>query len=242
MDLNRFGAITKRHLMEFIVLLAFSFIILNPFDLSIGLMYPQTTPENIKNALLSLGILAPIGMIFIEVIQVIIAPIPPITMIGSGYTFGLFHGTIYSFIGMFIGSGVTLLISRKFGRPVVKSIVSEEYMSSFQDKLGKHYYYVIAAMFATPGFPHDMLCYMAGLTDLELKKLLPVIAFSRIPVVFGLVLTGSSVASSQIHITILILSLFAVAGFLAARNQDRIIETGKKTRSFVHNTGFNPQQ
>ncbi len=242
MDLNRFGVITKRHLMEFIVLLAFSFIVLNPLDLSIGMMYPETTPENVKKSLLSLGILAPIGMIFLEALQVIIAPLPPVTMIGSGYTFGLFQGTIYSFVGMFIGSGVVLLISRKFGRPVVKSIVSEEYMSSFQDKLGKHYYYVIAAMFATPGFPHDMLCYMAGLTDLELKKLLPVIAFSRIPVVFGLVLTGSSVASSQIHITILVLSLFAVAGFLAARNQDRIIETGKKTRNMVQNTDFSLQQ
>jgi len=233
MNLEKFGIITKRHFLEFLALLTFSFIVLNPLDLSLGLMYPETTPETVKSAVLSLGILAPIGMVILEALQVIIAPLPPITMVGSGYTFGLFQGSIYSFTGVVIGSSIALLVSRKFGRPVVKSIVGEKYMDSFQDKLGKHYYYVIAAMFATPGFPHDMLCYMAGLTDLELKKLLPVIAFARIPVIVGLVLTGSSVASSQIHITILVLGLFAVAGFFAARNQDKIISVGKKTRKLA---------
>lgn len=233
MRVDKFGVITKRHFLEFLALVIFSFIVLNPLDLSIGFMYPETTPQTVKNAVLSLGILAPIGMVLLEALQVIIAPLPPITMVGSGYTFGLFYGSLYSFTGMVIGSAVALLVSRKFGRPVVKSIVGEKYMDSFQDKLGKHYYYVIGAMFATPGFPHDMLCYMAGLTDLELKKLLPVIAIARIPVVLGLVLSGSSIASAHIHIAIIILSIFAVAGFLAARNQDKIISAGKKTRELV---------
>jgi uncharacterized membrane protein YdjX (TVP38/TMEM64 family) len=92
---------------------------------------------------------------------------------------------------------------------------------------------VIALLFAVPGLPHDALCYIAGLTDLNLRKLLLVISLARIPVTVGLVLTGSSIASSRIETALLVLGLFGVIGFVSARNQKTLVKLGRRLENRV---------
>ena len=233
MDIESFGLITRRHFLELFSLMVFLFVLLNPFDLSLSLFYSSVTPEAIRGQVLKLGVYAPLGMIVLEALQIIIAPVPPVTMVASGYIFGLLPGTLYTFVGVVLGSGVALLASRTLGRPAAESIVGSEYLDRFQDRLGNHYYFVIALLFAVPGLPHDALCYIAGLTDLDLKKLLVVISLARIPVTVGLVLTGSSIASSRIETALLVLGLFGVIGFVSARNQRKLVKTGGKIREKV---------
>jgi uncharacterized membrane protein YdjX (TVP38/TMEM64 family) len=227
-DTESFGLITRRHFLELFSLILFLFVLLNPFDLSLSLFYSSVTPEAIRGQVLKLGVYAPLGMIVLEALQIIIAPVPPVTMVASGYIFGLLPGTLYTFVGVVLGSAVALLASRTLGRPAAESIVGSEYLDRFQDRLGNHYYFVIALLFAVPGFPHDALCYIAGLTDLDLRKLLMVISLARIPVVVGLVLTGSSIASSRTDTAILVLSLFGVIGLASARNQKTLVKLGRR--------------
>jgi Uncharacterized conserved protein len=232
-DFDSFGLMTRRHFLELVSLIIFLVVLLNPLDLSLSMFYSSVTPEAIRGQVLRLGVYAPLGMIVLEALQIIIAPVPPVTMVASGYIFGLLPGTVYTFVGVFLGSGVALLASRTLGRPAAESIVGSEYLEKFQDRLGNHYYFVIALLFAVPGLPHDALCYIAGLTDLDLKKLLVIISLARIPVTVGLVLTGSSIASSRIDTALLVLGLFGAIGFVSARNQRKLVKMGGNIRRKV---------
>jgi uncharacterized membrane protein YdjX (TVP38/TMEM64 family) len=230
---SRRNLYTRRHLVEFLILALFSFIALNPLDISLGPLYSGATPETIKQSILGLGGLAPIAMILMESIQVIVAPLPPVTMVASGYTFGFLHGSLYSFTGMTIGSAAAILISRKYGKPVVNSFVSEAHREKFHSLTEGHGYFVLGFMFVAPGFPHDILCYVAGLTDLEFKKLVAAVSIGRTPVLLGLVLAGDSIASSKIFAAGLILTGFALIGLISVKNEEKLVSLARKLREHL---------
>jgi uncharacterized membrane protein YdjX (TVP38/TMEM64 family) len=231
MALKRGEMYTRRHLAEFLVLGLFSLVALNPLDLSLGFIYTGTTPEAIKASILELGGLAPVGMMLMEALQIVIAPLPPVTMVASGYTFGFIYGSIYSFLGMVAGSAAALLVSRRLGIPVVKSFVSENHIEKFQETAKGHGYLVIGAFFVAPGFPHDILCYVAGLTDLDLEKLIIIICIGRTPTLLALVMTGDSIASSRVMKAGLILALLTFIGFITVKQEERIFSAARKAEA-----------
>jgi uncharacterized membrane protein YdjX (TVP38/TMEM64 family) len=227
---------TRRHIAEFLVLALFSFIVLDPLDLSLGALYSGATPEAIRQSVLGLGGFAPLGMILLEALQVIIAPVPPVTMVASGYTFGFLHGSVYSFIGMTLGSATVILFSRKYGKPAVDSLISDAHMERFHHLTEGHGYFVLGALFVAPGFPHDILCYVAGLTDLEFRKLIAAVSLSRIPVLLGLVLAGDSIASSRIQVAVFILAAFALIGLFTVENEEKLMSYARKFRNSLRST------
>jgi uncharacterized membrane protein YdjX (TVP38/TMEM64 family) len=51
-----------------------------------------------------IGILAPLAFVALQIVQVILAPIPGQTLAGGGgYLFGTLWGTVYSMIGVVLG-------------------------------------------------------------------------------------------------------------------------------------------
>jgi uncharacterized membrane protein YdjX (TVP38/TMEM64 family) len=156
------------------------------------------------------------GIIFTQFAQVLIAPLPPVTPVVSGMLYGVVVGTSLSFIGAALGSLVALLISRKYGRPAVKSFLSEEALNRFNGYTSAHGYLPFMVLFVFPGFPDDALCFIAGLTDLDWKKLFVIASFGRIPGIALLAMTGSSVARADTFVfiftasTILLISVISV--------------------------------
>ena len=217
-----------RHFTELVFILLISFVLLNPLNLSVSAATTNLTPEVIKAAVLELGMLAPVGMIFLDWLQVVAAPLPPVTMVASGYTFGMIQGSIYSFIGMSLGSITAILLGRKFGRPLVEKVVSEEHLKKFHDLTEKHGLIVFTVIFLTPGFPDDVVCYLAGLTNLDLKKLMLSASLGRIPTVLMLVLTGNSIALAQTNLMVATLGVFIGASIISVKKEQKIIETAEK--------------
>lgn len=188
----------------------------------------EMTPEGVKSAVLSLGVFAPFGMIFFEWLQVVAAPIPPVTMVASGFTFGIFPGSIYSWVGMSLGSFTALLLGRKFGRPVVEKVVSEDHIERFNHLTEEHGLIVFTTIFVLPGFPDDVVCYLAGLTDLDLKKLAVSASLGRIPTVITLVVAGNSMAMSQNKLMVAILAIFIGTGAICVKKEEKIIEVASR--------------
>ena len=62
-------------------------------------------PESLRSFILSFGILAPMGLIILQMFQTTISIIPSqLTTILAGFIFGPLWGLIYSLIGAFFGS------------------------------------------------------------------------------------------------------------------------------------------
>lgn len=172
-----------------------------------------TSPEALANFIGPYGYA---GIVFTQFAQVLIAPLPPVTPVVSGMLYGVPVGTTLSFIGAAAGSLVALLIGRRYGRPAVQRFLSDEALQKFDRYTSGHGYLPFVVLFVFPGFPDDALCFIAGLTDLDWKKLFLIASFGRIPGIALLAMTGSSAANANTSTfllsasAVLLISLFSV--------------------------------
>ncbi|MDP3699174.1 MAG: TVP38/TMEM64 family protein [Nanoarchaeota archaeon] len=126
-------------------------------------------PEELRWFILKFGLLAPLGLIILQMFQTMISIIPSqLTTILAGFVFGPLWGLIYSLIGAFLGSLFIFLIARRYGHKVASFFFTEEERSHFilffkQKKLLALFMARIA-----PLFPNDLVSFSAALTDISL--------------------------------------------------------------------------
>ena len=123
----------------------------------------------------------PIAYIILQFLQVIILPIPGILSTAVGVAlFGAFYTTVYSFIGIVLGSILAFYIGRKFGLKAVSWMVGEETLNKWQKKLKGKDNFILTLAFLLPLFPDDILCFLAGLSSMTNKYFLTMICISRL--------------------------------------------------------------
>ena len=126
-------------------------------------------PESLRSFILSFGILAPIGLIILQMLQTTISIIPSqLTTILAGFIFGPLWGLIYSLVGAFFGSLFIFTLARKYGKKIASFFFTEEEVVHFvlffeQKKLLALFMARIA-----PLFPNDLVSSAAALTDISL--------------------------------------------------------------------------
>ncbi len=133
--------------------------------------------------IVSFGVWAPLVSIALNTAQVIVAPLPgEVASLANGYLFGAWLGTLYNWIGVMVGSVIVLLITRRWGRPMVARLVRDHEQLANLDHLvarrGTLFFFFI---FLLPLMPKDLACYAVGLTDLPIGRMLAVIAIGRLP-------------------------------------------------------------
>jgi uncharacterized membrane protein YdjX (TVP38/TMEM64 family) len=138
--------------------------------------------HQLKGLISSFGAYSPLAYILLQIIQVIVAPIPggAIEFLG-GYLFGVKAGFFYSMIGLFLGSWMAFSLARIFEKVAVEKFVSEQTRRKF-DYLVEHEGVILSfVLFLIPGFPKDALCYILGLTPMHLGIFLIISTIGRIP-------------------------------------------------------------
>lgn len=170
------------------------------------------------------GFWAPAVLVILQVLQVVVAPIPgQLLAVVGGYLFGAWWGTLYNMIGITIGSALAFWLSRRFGRAYVERVVDEAALESF-DALSEEYARsTLFLLFLVPGLPDDLLCFVGGLTDIPIRQLVVLAVIGRTPGFFlaNLVgdLLGTDRGTAAVALTVG-LSIVAVLGYL---NRDRIV-------------------
>lgn len=163
-----------------------------------------------------------LGIVFTQFAQVLIAPLPPVTPVVSGMLYGVVVGTSLSFVGAALGSLAALLIGKRFGRPTVRRFLSEEALDKFDRYTSGHGYLPFVVLFVFPGFPDDALCFIAGLTDLDWKKLFLIASFGRIPGIALLAMTGSSAAQANTSVFLISASTVLTISVLSIKYERRM--------------------
>lgn len=169
-----------------------------------------------------LGPYGPLGIITGQILQVIFAPIPPVTAIASGTLYGPFIGAFISIIGASMGTVLAVYVSNRYGRPLVERVVSESNMERFDDLTQKSGYLPFIVLFVLPGFPDDALCFIAGLTKLDWKKLAFIGSIGRLPGILMLTTTGYSIAESSRTIFIVSGLSIIIISFLSVRYREEL--------------------
>lgn len=172
----------------------------------------------IRDSIESFGHLAPAIFVCVEIIQIVAAFVPgaPIEIM-SGVLFGGFWGIIWCITGIYLGSAIVFLLVRKFGRPLVCRLFSQEKLNSaslLNDE--KKLALTIFIIFLIPGTPKDFLTYAAGLTKISPFKFFAIATIARTPSMICSVLMGANIGQGHYTAGIVIfciIILISVVGY-----------------------------
>ena len=169
------------------------------------------SPHRLKKLILSYGAYSPLAYILLQVLQVIVAPIPggAIEFLG-GYLFGVNAGFVYSMIGLILGAAVAFGLARLFERVAVERFVSPETRKKFGYLIGHEGTILSFLLFLIPGFPKDALCYILGLTPMRWGIFLLVSTIGRIPGTLMACLQGAKAFDHQYKALIVLSGISAV--------------------------------
>ncbi|MGB9780560.1 TVP38/TMEM64 family protein [Caldanaerobacter sp.] len=176
-----------------------------------------SNPEKFRNWINSFGSLGVLIFIGIQVFQVVVFVIPgEVVQVAGGYLYGTILGTLYSVIGITLGSLICFSIARILGYDFVKKIVSEEKLKKFDyiinNPKGET---VLFLLFFLPGMPKDALSYIAGITPVKFYNFFIIALFARLPGIFFSAYIGANLGNKNYFMAVLV-AVVAVVLFLAA--------------------------
>ena len=179
--------------------------------------------KGISKLLNSTGPYSLVIFTLIQALQVIIAFIPgEATGFIGGYLYGTIPGFIFSTIGLTLGSYVAFKLARIFGMPLVKRLVREDTLNKFHTFMEGKGMIVAFLLFVFPGFPKDSVCYILGVSQMELKTFLIISTIGRAPGTLMLVMQGASIRGNHFTLFFILFSFTALASIIAYRYREKI--------------------
>ena len=149
-----------------------------------GIFTDETQMELFLN---SCGIFAPLFFVFIQAVQVIIPILPGAVGCVYGVMFwGPLKGFIFNYIGICIGSIGAFLIARRFGQRLVIQMTGEKFYDKYSKylEMENRFEKILALLIFLPVAPDDFLCYLAGISKMDLKKFVTIILLGKPAAIF----------------------------------------------------------
>lgn len=132
-----------------------------------GLWDRVNSVEKMKNFILDFGFYGRLAFVLLQFLQVTILPIPStVTTIAGSIIYGPFQASLLSLSGILLGSFIAFLLGRVFGRKLVVFMVGEHTCEKWRNGLSQAKYSFLIMMLL-PFFPDDILCIVAGMTNMS---------------------------------------------------------------------------
>ena len=172
------------------------------------------------------GVLWPLAYIAMQVLQVVIFVIPgELVQVAGGYVFGFALGSLYTLVGIALGSLVNFYAGRLLGRPFVESLFARERIEEIERVTGSGKGAAgFFLLFIIPGIPKDVLCYVAGVSRLGFPAFLAVSMAGRLPGILGSAFMGSAAYTGAYRSAIIVLAVAAALFALGLAFKGKIQE------------------
>ena len=127
-----------------------------------------------RRLILSWGVAAPLMSILLMILQAVIAPLPAFLITASnGLVFGVYWGTIISWVGAMLGAFVSFMISRLFFEAFAKRLLGEKKSMRYLDRISSNYgFKVVLIARLLPFISFDFISYVAGLSTIKIRSFL----------------------------------------------------------------------
>jgi len=171
--------------------------------------------------------------IVFQIFQVLIVGTIPgeISEFIGGYIYGPVLGTIYSAIGLCIGSWLAFALARVYGLPFVRRIVRPSIMEKYDylmEHQGRHISFIL---FMVPGFPKAALCYIIGLSHMTIWTFIAVSTPGRLLGIILVSICGSSLKNHQGMIFFILLAIMSILFLLVYFFRDRLLQLAGNWKS-----------
>lgn len=205
-----------------------------------GLLSNFTSIESTRDWFASFGVWSWVIFFLIQVAQVVILPIPAqFTTIAGVLIFGGWTAFLISAIAVILGSIIAFALGRSLGVKVAIKVSSKETVDKYRNLLTKKGILLLPIMFIFPLFPDDLLCFIAGTTNMSWLYFLIVTLLTRTFGIGCICLFGSGdiipFSGWGIPVWIVLGILLLLVAFILLKHQDKITNWiinvfGKKTK------------
>lgn len=145
-----------------------------------NLLEQITSFEDLKQLILGFGGWGIFTYIVINLLQCVIIPVPTtLTVLVGTAIYGPAVAFIYATIGVILGSSIAFLIGRYCSKPVIYWIFGREKVEKYQNILNKRAELILFLTLTLPFFPDDLICMMAGVSDIKYYKFLIISIIAR---------------------------------------------------------------
>lgn len=157
-------------------------------------------------------VLGVITMLFMFIIQVILALIPGgLLEVACGYAFGSVVGSVIAVTGIMAGSALTLILVRKFGRKFAELFYPKEKLDSISILKNKRKRNILVFLvFLMPGTPKDLLTYVVGLTDMGIPMYLLITGIARTPAIVISTIGGDALGLENYKQSLMFLGVLVI--------------------------------
>lgn len=172
------------------------------------------TAKNFKELIKSYGKWGIFIAFGIQVLQVIVSPIPgEVIEVGMGLCYGWLGGSVICLLGGAVAATLIMLFVKKFGIKAVELFVSADRINELrfinnEKKLKR----TVFLLYLIPGTPKDPLIFFFGLTKISVVDFVWIQTIARIPSVVTSAIAGEQATKQNFLASVII---FAVTGALA---------------------------
>lgn len=116
----------------------------------------------------------------LQLCSVIIAPIPSnLVAAAGGAVFGVWTGFLITMLSVTLGSCITFWLARTLCKDWADRLVRRKLPPRYQELIHEKRDLFLFLAFLFPFFPDDLLCIMAGLTDIPFPRFLRTVLLAR---------------------------------------------------------------
>ena len=187
--------------------------------------------DSVVASVQSFGILAAFVLVFLVILEVVLAPIPPLALyIVAGLLFGGFFGGILILTGNIIGALIDFKIAHKIG--LTKEQKNKKIVKKFNKFFDKYGGLSIFVLRINPLTTSDLVSYLSGLTRIKTKNFLIATTLGLIPIIFVQTYLGDIWIKENpiLSAIVIIFSLFYLLIFIYVIFQ-AIVTRGRKIRA-----------
>lgn len=167
------------------------------FLLSTGFFQAAASLEGLQEYIRNFTPYSHLCFFVLQLLSVIIAPIPSnITAMAGALLFGALPAFLLTWGAVALGSAVVFQLARRLGRSFADRFVSRALSERYLEVIRRKRDVFLAMAFLFPFFPDDILCILAGLTDIPFPRFVVLVILFR---PWGL-LVASAVGGSVVSI------------------------------------------
>ena len=183
------------------------------------------SPQELQTGLQKLGPWAPAGYIALfTVLPAFFFPVAVLALAG-GLLFGLWWGSLYTFIGAILNCTLMFFLARYAGRKQVESLIRKKldpvWQNRLQDLNSSRGFVLLIVLRLIPAVPYNLINYAFGLSAMKYAAYILASAIGIIPGTFAFINIGNKVldvTSPDFWLAIgLLLALLAVTAFLGKK-------------------------
>ncbi len=139
-------------------------------------------PTELRQLVRGWGPGAPVGIVLLQVVQVVIAPLPGnVVSFATGYAIGFWPGILWVMIGVLVGATVDFALARLLGRRLMRYLMPADRLARLDSLIIRRGTFYLFLLLLIPNPVGDLTYYLAGLTPLPLPLYLALVLVGKLP-------------------------------------------------------------